>query len=596
MALTPKGKWAVMITAALVLTGGFYGYKVLNPPKAKNVEVKTKATSLPPLAYDKNANAPFRQLPDPSNFANVESPRIPLHLMEWWAQAGLINAVGGKNTTVGSICEELKVNVALEVQNSCVKQSEDLYAAAEELHKGNPSPSKGAIGTIWMGDAVPAYLTGLNIRLKKDFGDEYVAKVYTFAGASNGEDKWLLKKKWAKDARGSLTCTVIRDGDWNIAIIKSQLMGWPVNYQDGTYDPTKVNFVAAPNDDYLEAAKFYASGQKVKLKLIKNGVLTDKDTLVQCSGVSTWFPGDLNAIREKGGLITVASTKDFGGQMGSALVMISKWVEDNKEAATNLIAAIGLGGDQVKSHMESLEFSAKVGKDVFASSMTEEDIVKAYSSYDVTDDDGETVNVGGSRVFNLSDAANYTGVAGGQDKYKLVYNTFCNILTKAYPELFPTYASYEESTDWTYLRAAYNKYKSKAGNVSAVDFKNATKSTEVVGDAAYSIEFNTGSSIIKPSSYPILDKIIAQLGIADKSFVDLSGHTDNTGSDEQNIPLSKARAEAVRQYILEKNSDLSDRISPAKGFGSTKPIADNTTADGKARNRRVEVKLTRAKY
>lgn len=375
-------------------------------------------------------------------------------------------------------------------------------------------------------------------------------------------------------------------------------MGWPVNYQDGTYDPTKVNFVAAPNDDYLEAAKFYASGQKVTLKLIKNGILTGKDTLVQCSGVSTWFPGDLNAIKEKGGLVNVASTKDFGGQMGSALIMISKWVEDNKELATNLVAAIGLGGDQVKSHMSALEYAAKAGKDVFASSMTEEDIVKAYSSFDVVDDNGESVNVGGSRVFNLSDAANYTGVSGGQDKYKMVYNTFGNIDIEAYPEIFPTYATYEESTDWSVLRAAYNKYKSKAGNVSTVDFRNATKSNEVVGDAAYSIEFNTGSAVIKPSSYSVLDKILAQLNIADNSFVDISGYTDNTGSDEQNIPLSKARAESVKQYFLERDASLMDRISQIKGYGSTRPInpsGDQNSKFERDRNRRVEIKLTRSK-
>jgi hypothetical protein len=213
MALTKSGKFVIIAISIATVIGGKFGYDKCNPPKAKNVVVSTKATSLPPLAYDKNSNAEFKALPDYGNFANIETPRITLHLMEWWAQAGLLNSVGGKNTTVKSICEDLKVNVALNVQNSCVKQAEDLYAFADELHSGNPSPSKGAVGTIWMGDAAPAYITGLNERLKKSFGSEYLAKVYTFAGASNGEDKWLLKRKYLKDARGSLTCTVIRDGD-----------------------------------------------------------------------------------------------------------------------------------------------------------------------------------------------------------------------------------------------------------------------------------------------------------------------------------------------------------------------------------------------
>jgi len=594
MALTKKGQGFLIGLGVLALIAGKIVWDKLHPKKAKNVQVKTKATSLPPLAYDKNSNAPFHAVPDFGNQAVVETPQIRGHLMEWYAQSGLLYAVGGKFTTVGSICEELKVNVVLDVQNSCVKQAEDLYAFADELHSGNPNPTKGAHFTCWMGDGLPSYLVGLNQRLTKDFGAEYQAKAITFAGASAGEDKWLVKNKYAKDARGSLTCTVIRDGDWNICVMKSQLMGWPVNFQDGTYDPTKVNFVAAPNDDYLEAAKFYATGSKVTLKLVKNGKFTGKDTLIQCSGVSTWFPGDLNAVMEKGGLTSIASTKDFGSQMATTMVFITKWAEDNREQVENFIAAIGLGGDQVKSHRSALEYAAKAGKEVFASSMTEEDIVKAYGSYDVTDEDGNVVNVGGSRVFNLADAASYAGIAGGQDKYKIVYNTFGNIDVEAYPEIIPSFIPYEEAVDYSFLRAAYNKYKAKAGNVSKVDFKDATKSNEVVGNTSYSIEFNSNSAVIKPASYSILDKIYAQLNIGDNLFVDIAGHTDNSGSDEVNIPLSKQRANAVLQYFLSKDPTLSDRLD-SDGYGSTKPLGDNATDLGRSKNRRVEIKLSRSK-
>lgn len=600
MALTKQGKVSIMFIAILLIGAGLYFYKKLNPPKAKTVEVKTKATGMPPLNYDKNSNAPFRALPDYGNFSDLQTPAISGHIMEWWAQTGALYAVGGKNTTMGSICDELKVNVKLDIQNSTSKQVEDLYSAAEELHKGNITPSKGALFTTWMGDGVPAYLTPLNERIKKDFGPEYCFKVVCPVGASFGEDKWLLKPKYVKDARGSLTVAVIRDGDWNIAIIKSQLMGWPINYDQKTYDPTKVNFIAAPNDDYIESSKFYASGQKVTLKLVKNGVITGKDTTLSASGVATWFPADLTAVQQKGGLLVAASTKDFGGQMAAVIVMNSYWASQNKEQVENMIAAFGIGGDQVKSHMQALEFGAKVGKEVFASSMEENDIVKAYSSYDITDDDGNVVSIGGSHVFNLADMAAYTGVSGGSDKYKQVYNTFGQLDVEAYPEIMSSYTPYEEATDWSYLRAAFNKYKDKAGNTSKVDFKSSTKTNETVGDAAYSIEFNSGSAIIKSSSYPTLDKIFAQLNIADNSYVELSGHTDNTGSDEQNIPLSQQRAESVRQYLLSKDKSLVDRIPSGSvhGYGSTRPLnpsGDQNSKSERDRNRRVEVKLLRSK-
>lgn len=213
MALTKSGKIVTVTLIVLSLVGGKFLWDHFNPKKAKNVQVKTKATSLPPLAYDKNSNAPFRNTPDYGNYVSLETPVIRGHIMEWYAQLGLIYSVGGKNTTSGSICEELKVNVSLDVQNSCSKQAEDLYAFAEEMYNGNPNPTKGAHFTVWMGDGAPSYLPGLNNRIKKDFGEEYVAKVIHFVGASAGEDKWLVKNKFAKDARGSLTCTVIRDGD-----------------------------------------------------------------------------------------------------------------------------------------------------------------------------------------------------------------------------------------------------------------------------------------------------------------------------------------------------------------------------------------------
>lgn len=591
--ITRKGQITIIAIILIALGAGLYIYKSNHREKAKMVDIKTKATNLPSFKYDKNANAEFRPVPKFGEFASVDAPVVNGSVMEWYAQLGLCLAVGGKQTTVGSLAEEFKLNIHLNIQNDCGKQGDDLYTFAEELHNGVSQPTKGAAFIAWMGDAVPNYFSGLNERLKKDFGEEYMAKVYTFGGSSDGEDKWLLTERYTKNAIGSLTCTVIRDGDWNICIMKSQLMGWPVNYNTGTYDPTKVNFIAAPENNYLKATELFVSGQKQKLKLIKNGVITNQDTLVSISGVSTWFPGDWNAVTKRPGLVSVASTKDFSSQMPNAIIFISKWANENREFMENFCAIVGLAGDQIKSHPESLEYAAKAAQDIFASTMTEEDIVKAYNSFDYTDDIGKVVNVGGSRVFNLADACNYIGINGGGDKYKTVYNTFGNICVEAYPELLSSFPDYENATDYTFLKAAYNKYKSKAGNVTKTDFKEATKSNSVLGDNSYNIEFNTGSSVIKPTSYAVLDKILAQLDISDRSFIDLAGHTDNTGSNEINIPLSKQRAEAVRQYLIERNESLSDRIQQVVGYGSTKPISDNTTEVGKSKNRRVEIKLLR---
>jgi len=71
--------------------------------------------------------------------------------------------------------------------------------------------------------------------------------------------------------------------------------------------------------------------------------------------------------------------------------------------------------------------------------------------------------------------------------------------------------------------------------------------------------------------------------------IEISGHTDDVGDDALNLELSQKRAESVRNYLI-KNGIASNRVT-AKGYGETQPIADNSTPEGKAKNRRTEVKI-----
>jgi outer membrane protein OmpA-like peptidoglycan-associated protein len=71
--------------------------------------------------------------------------------------------------------------------------------------------------------------------------------------------------------------------------------------------------------------------------------------------------------------------------------------------------------------------------------------------------------------------------------------------------------------------------------------------------------------------------------------VEVCGHTDSDGDREHNVDLSQRRADAVKKYLVDKGIDTA-RIS-TRGAGPDQPIADNTTKDGKAKNRRIEFKL-----
>lgn len=103
--------------------------------------------------------------------------------------------------------------------------------------------------------------------------------------------------------------------------------------------------------------------------------------------------------------------------------------------------------------------------------------------------------------------------------------------------------------------------------------------------------FATNSATINPSSYPELDRTVTFLRETSPSATGvIEGHTDSQGADAYNLQLSQRRADAVRKYLVDAGVPAS-RLT-AQGLGETQPVADNTTAEGRAQNRRVVLRRT----
>lgn len=107
------------------------------------------------------------------------------------------------------------------------------------------------------------------------------------------------------------------------------------------------------------------------------------------------------------------------------------------------------------------------------------------------------------------------------------------------------------------------------------------------GSVALYINFETGKSTIKPESKNIIDQIGQMLAENPVLKISIEGHTDNVGTAQSNQTLSESRAKEVMNAIIAKGIDKSKLVS--KGWGQTKPITDNNTEEGKAKNRRVEI-------
>ena len=116
-----------------------------------------------------------------------------------------------------------------------------------------------------------------------------------------------------------------------------------------------------------------------------------------------------------------------------------------------------------------------------------------------------------------------------------------------------------------------------------------TASSITIGDK---VQFATGSSQILPVSFSLLDEVARML--TDNPQIELlqiEGHTDSTGTAAVNRKLSQQRAESVLTYLTSKG--VTGGRMKAKGFGPDKPVADNTSDDGKEKNRRVEFNIVK---
>ncbi len=109
---------------------------------------------------------------------------------------------------------------------------------------------------------------------------------------------------------------------------------------------------------------------------------------------------------------------------------------------------------------------------------------------------------------------------------------------------------------------------------------------EVMTYAMQGVQFETGSAQLVKSSYSVLDNVVSVLKGNKQLRLSIGGHTDKTGNEAANVKLSQQRANACMAYLVSKGISLS-RLT-AKGYGSSQPMSDNSTAEGRKMNRRVE--------
>jgi len=515
-------------------------------------------------------------------------------VLPWNAIAGLAYANGDTTTTAGSLMARHGVHLALERQDDYAQMVAEQALFAGEVAAGVARPTKGAAFVVIMGDALPGYAAAAQAALAK-MGQQI--EVVGALGYSRGEDKCMLPAEVAADpqkARGSLIGAVLRDGDWNICIKYAADNKIPVNADPKTYDPDAMNFVSVgaftEADEKLIAA---SKGACETRPVVRNGKATGTTAKVCQNGTATWTPGDVKIAREVGGLAAVASTKEYMWQMPAAIIGNKQWMAQNASFVRNMLAAAFEASDAVKASDANLLAASGVMAKVMRE-QTPEWWAKYHRGVVEKDAKGLDIRLGGSTTNNLADNLYLFGLNGNDNLYKRVYTVYGGIAHQLYPEEMPAVPAYESVVNSSYVQAiATNDTAAAAARPATPAFEPNAPATSTFAKRSWAIEFDTGKASFRPETIPVLEQMIDQVAVSGLA-VQISGHTDNVGDPAANLALSKRRAEAVSAW-LQANSSSSfpkERVR-TRAYGDQQPVAANTTAEGRAKNRRVDIALIR---
>ncbi len=507
---------------------------------------------------------------------------VRLLTIPWNATTALHYANGDEVSTSDSLIGRRGVKLKLERQDDYAQMMAEQLAFAKD-------ETTGAAFVVIMGDGLPAYAAAANEALGKiNNGIEVVGAL----GYSRGEDKCMLPanvKADAQKARGSLVGGVLRDGDWNICVKWAGDNGIPVNPDEKTYDPDAMNFVSTSS--FTESDEKLIAGYCEERPLVKAGRKIGETRRVCQNGSATWTPGDVKIAHEKGGIVAVASTKEYMWQMPAVLIGNKKWDAAHPDVVQAILASTFEASDLVKSSdSELLKGSTVVAKVAKEESGTW--WAKYFKGTVESDKLGQMVALGGSTTSNLADNQYLFGLNGNDNLYKRVYTVFGNIAKKLYPQVMPTVLPYTDVVNTQYLEQLA-QHAHSLGVADKPNFTSTSTVTENMASRSWSIEFDSGRNTFKSQAVPVLEELLNQVSVSGLTIV-ISGHTDNVGDSTANMSLSRQRALAVKAW-LETNagSAFPEGRIRVRGYGDSQPVADNNSEQGRSKNRRVEIALVK---
>jgi len=213
-------------------------------------------------------------------------------------------------------------------------------------------------------------------------------------------------------------------------------------------------------------------------------------------------------------------------------------------------------------------------------------LIGTIKDFNIPEDLAKTM-LGGVKLADYADNKSFFGTRGAASDYDNIFK----MAQEMYREerIIKRTSDPESSVDRRFLDPLSGKFSS-ASSEPPIEYKEPAKGAVPLATQRRSIYFETDSAKMGLDSRAVVDEIGTFMRAYENTVVDIDGNTDSTGSRSHNVELSRERAETVKQYLIEKYGFPANRMRTV-GNGPDRPISDNSTVEGREKNRRTDIKV-----
>jgi NitT/TauT family transport system substrate-binding protein len=195
--------------------------------------------------------------------------------------------------------------------------------------------------------------------------------------------------------------------------------------------------------------------------------------------------------------------------------------------------------------------------------------------------------LGGVKLADYADNTSFMGTKGSNSDYANIFGMAQDMYREL--RMIKHTNDAEDSLDRRYIQQLSGSF-STASSEAPIEYHEPAKGAVPLATQHRSIYFDPNSARMSLDSREVVDEIGNQMRAYENTVVDIEGNTDSTGARTYNMQLSHQRADAVKQYLIDKYGFPAARLKTA-GNGPDKPIDNNATAEGREKNRRTDIKL-----